>query len=285
MLLEKMRSEVVNKIIAISLLTVGALGVSPAIAQEQSDRTAEKNDQATAKKLDVKTVESSSLADAANAPAPVEITQPYDYGGLIRESLLFLGIEHAFRLGFQGSTRAELKGPFFNDWFESDSHLRGWRDGDPFIINYMGHPMQGSITGFIQIQNDPVGKRLVFSADKEYWKSRSKAVMYAAIYEIQFELGPISESSLGNSGLKETAASKHPQSYVDFVITPTLGAVWLLSEDVVDRYVITRLELRTDSRVRRIVLRTTLNPSRTFSNMMRFKVPWYRDSRTHGVSW
>lgn len=285
MLLEKMRSGVVNKITAIFFLIVAALSVSPAFAQEQSDRTTEKNDQTTAKKMDVKMMESSSFADAASVPAPVEISQPYDYGGLFRESLMFLGIEHTFRLAFQASTRAELKGPFFNDWFESDSHLRGWRDGDPFVINYMGHPMQGSITGFIQIQNDPVGKRLVFSSDKQYWKSRSKAVMFAALYEIQFELGPISESSLGNSGLKETAASKHPQSYVDFVITPTLGAVWLLSEDAVDRYVITRLELRTDSRVRRILLRTTLNPSRTFSNMLSLKVPWYRSSRTHGVSW
>lgn len=269
-----------NKLTAILFLTVAIFTAGPVLAQEQNDRT-------TDKKEDTKTVESSSLVDVAtpSTTVPSEISQPYDVGGAVRESLFFLGIEHMFRLAFQGSTRAELKGPFFNDWFESDSHLRGWRDGDPYYINYMGHPMQGSITAFIEIQNDPRGRRLVFSSDRNYWKSRSKAILFAALYEIQFELGPISESSLGNSGLKETSASKHPQSYVDFVITPTMGAVWLLSEEAVDRYLIMRLELRTDSRVRRIILRTTLNPSRTFSNMLRLKVPWYRDSRTHGVSW
>jgi hypothetical protein len=268
-----------NKLIAVFLLVGIALSAGPVLAQEQNDR-------ATEKKEDAKSVESSSLADAAVSSTPaVEVARPYDLSGALRESLLFLGIEHLFRLAGQASTREELNGPFFRDWGQSVSHLRGWRDGDPFVINYMGHPMQGAITAFIEIQNDPRGRRLVFSSDREYWRSRSRAILWATIYEIQFEIGPLSESSLGNVGLKPIPASPHPQSYVDFVITPTLGAVWLLSEDMLDRYLITKLELRTNSRARRIVLRSALNPSRSFSNMLRLKVPWYRDSRRHDVSW
>ena len=33
--------------------------------------------------------------------------------------------------------------------------MSGWNDGNPVITNYVGHPMMGAITGFVQIQNDP----------------------------------------------------------------------------------------------------------------------------------
>lgn len=265
---------------AIVLLVSLAYTEAPVLAQQQNDRT-------TAQKSDERTLESSSLDEPSVSitPKPAEVPRGYDIGGALRQSTFFLGIEHGLRLLGEASTRRELKGPFFKDWGGSVSHMRGWGDGDPFAINYLGHPMQGAITGFIEIQNDPIGRRQVFNSGKEYWKSRSKAIAFAALYEIQFEIGPLSEASIGNVGLKPVPASGHPQSYVDFVITPTLGAVWLLSEDMIDRYLITKLEFRTGSRGRRILIRTALNPSRSFANLLRFKVPWYRDSRAHGVSW
>ena len=46
----------------------------------------------------------------------------------ISQSFMLLGIEEAYRLGDQPSTRAQLKGPFFRDWFDSVSGLHGWGD-------------------------------------------------------------------------------------------------------------------------------------------------------------
>jgi len=214
-----------------------------------------------------------------------ETTERFHWKAAINESLLFLAVEHLHRFGEEQDTRHDLRGPFSSDWFESVGNLRGWADGDEFYVNYIGHPMQGAVTGFIQIQNDPQGRGQVFHMGKEYWKSRSKAMLWATLYSVQFEIGPISESSLGNVGLKPTSKSAHPQAYVDLVITPTLGTAWLIGEDAMDRYVVSRFERNTDNRLARLLLRSFANPCRSFSNMMRMKVPWYRDSRNAGVTW
>ncbi|MES4793477.1 MAG: hypothetical protein C4321_11300, partial [Chloroflexota bacterium] len=100
--------------------------------------------------------------------------------------------EHAFRLATEDGTRADLKGPFFKDWFATVASLRGWRDGDPFMVNYIGHPMMGAVSGYIQVQNDPRGRKQEVGFNKEYFKSRLRAFGFAALYSTQFELGPLS---------------------------------------------------------------------------------------------
>jgi len=72
------------------------------------------------------------------------------------------------------------------------------RDGDSFLVNYVAHPMQGAISGFVQIHNDPKARPTEFSESKAYWQGRLKAMGWAALFSTQFELGPISEASLGN---------------------------------------------------------------------------------------
>jgi hypothetical protein len=52
-----------------------------------------------------------------------------------------------------------------------------------------------------------------------------------------------------------------------------------------DRLVVEPLERRFKNRLVRLALRSGLNPSRSFSNGLRFKVPWYRDTREHGVGY
>ena len=47
--------------------------------------------------------------------------------------------------------------------------IKGWGDQDPWFINYIGHPLQGSVTGWIQVQNDPAAQGIEFGATKEYW--------------------------------------------------------------------------------------------------------------------
>jgi hypothetical protein len=153
--------------------------------------------------------------------------------------------------------------------------LHGWSDGDPFYVNYVGHPMQGAVSGYIWVQNDERFRTAQFGANSRYWKSRLRAAAFSFAYSTQFEIGPLSEASIG------FIQSRWPQQgFVDHVVTPVIGTGWMIAEDALDRYVIRNLENRTDNPYLRMMVRSWLNPSRSFANVMRFKVPWYRDTRS-----
>ena len=210
---------------------------------------------------------------------PVADTHGIHWGPVLAESLFFLGIEHAYRLldPTQPYTRTALKGPFFRDWFVTVKDLKGWTDSDPFIINYIGHPVQGAVSGRILVQNDPRSQYVKPSFESDYRRTCLKAFGWAFLYELQFELGPISEASLGNS--RGTPEYPHPTSYVDIVITPTVGMGWMVGEDFADRYLIKPLEGKLGIRKLNLVIRAFSNPSRTMANILRIKWPWYRDDR------
>lgn len=203
----------------------------------------------------------------------------FQWGSALRQAALFMGIQHAFRMATEAGSRADLKGPFFRDYFTTVTKLRGWDDGDPFIVNYIGHPMMGSVTGYIQIQNDPRGIGQELGLTKSYWKSRLKAFGWSFVYSTQFELGPISEASLGNVGIRPYDGRKHPMAYVDIAVTPVVGTAWLVGEDALDKYLIRQLDRKVDNRVLRALLRSFLNPTRSMANVLRGKYPWDRDDR------
>jgi hypothetical protein len=174
---------------------------------------------------------------------------------------------------FQAKTRRELGGPFFSDYFESVSSIHTWSDQDGIPTNYLGHPMMGAITGYIQVWNDPRGRGLAFDfKSKQYWQSRLRAMAWAAVYSAQYEIGPISEASIGNVG-------KHPptMAVVDLVVTPAGGFTMILLEDYLDKHFISRWERGGGVKAR--TLRIALNPSRSIANVLRWKRPSYRDSR------
>lgn len=201
----------------------------------------------------------------------------FQWATAFKQSLLFLGVQHGYAMT-QAKTRRELKGPFFKDYFRSVSQLSGWADGGRFFTNYISHPMEGSIAGFIQIQNDPKGIQQEFSKTRGYWTSRLKALAWNAAYSTQFELGPLSQSSLGNVGLHTSLnGKKRKMAYVDLVVTPTLGTAWLIGEDVLDRYIVQRLEQKSTRPLVRNTARVLFNPMRGAANLLRFKLPWYRD--------
>ena len=216
------------------------------------------------------------LPPAAAAP-PIKKAprQGVRWGGVLSQSMLFLSVEQGYRLGTQPGTREALKGPFFEDWFESVKATHGWDDGDDFLANYIGHPMQGSVTAFIFAQNDPKGIRQEFAWTSGYWNSRLKATAWSAVYSTQFELGIFSEASIGNVG----HFGKSESGYVDLVMTPLAGLGWQVGEDALDKYLIQRIESWTRNRVVLILARGFLNPTRSFANVMRIKVPWHRDTR------
>ncbi len=230
-----------------------------------------------------KTADETPATAPDEAPAKGDGRAPEDrfqWGEALRQSALFNSLQHILRFATEDGTRKEIKGPFFRDWFQSVRNLRGWRDGDPFLVNYIGHPIMGAASGYIQIQNDPRGRYLEFEPTrKTYWKSRLKAMAWSAAYSTQFELGPISEASLGNVGRAPRPDGKSPMAYVDLVITPTVGTLWLMGEDALDKYLIQRFENRVRNRFWRGMVRSFLNPGRSIANAMRFKGPWHRDRR------
>lgn len=205
-------------------------------------------------------------------PKPVSTGVQWD--SLVQQSLMFLSVQHGFRLATERGTREGMRGPFLNGWYQSLSSLHGWSDGDPFYVNYLGHPLQGAVSGFIFQANDPKYRAIEFGNNSDYWKSRLRAAAFSFVYSTQFEIGPLSEASLGK------IQSTYPQQgFVDHVATPTIGTLWMIGEDVLDRFVIRRIEGRTENPWLRMMARGWLNPARSFSNMMRLDVPWRRADR------
>ncbi len=201
------------------------------------------------------------------------------------QSARFLAIQHAMNTPTYKGT---LKGPFFGDWFRSVGAYRfsRWSDDDPFLVDYIGHPMMGAVTGRIQVQNDPRGVTAEFGKSKLYWKSRAKALAFSSVYATQWELGPLSETSIGNLGSFSyySKSAKHLSNgtgMVDLVMTPVGGTAWLIAEDALDRYAIRRLEHLSQRRLWLLGI-SVLNPTRSAANLLRFKAPWYRDTRPVG---
>ncbi len=190
------------------------------------------------------------------------------------DSTRFLLFQQAFRLATESDTRAGLSGPFFRDYKDAVLNIHGWNDGDPFFVNYIDHPMEGSVAGFLEVAHDPRYRQAEFGKSSEYWKSRMRAMAFSAAFSLQFEIGPVSEASIGNIQKVNSKAG-----IVDWVITPVVGVGWMVGEDALDKYVVRRLEARTRNHFGRILLRGFLNPTRSFANMMEGKVPWHRDTR------
>lgn len=198
-----------------------------------------------------------------------------DWTSLLAQSSRLLVVQHGFRILTEPGTRRELSGPFFRRYTESVANMHGWADGDPFYVNYVGHPMQGAVTGFLFAQNDRRYRTIEFGANRDYWRSRLRSAAFSLLYSVQFEIGPFSEASVGH------IQSQYPQQgFVDHVVTPVVGLGWMVTEDWLDRVIIRRFEGRFRNPYARLLVRGALNPSRSFANAMALRVPWYRDSRS-----
>ncbi len=211
---------------------------------------------------------------ALSQPAPPSGPQQgFQWGDAFKQYMMLLMGQHLYRLP-QEWTHSELGGPFWADYVEAVASLRGWNDGDSFTTNYVAHPVMGAVTGLIQIQNDPAGRGVPFGRSRAYWHSRGYALVAATIYSLQFELGPVSEASIGNVGLQAGR-----MAYVDLVVTPLVGVGLIIAEDAIDRYLIAKVEGRM-GRAQAALLRSILNPNRSIANLIRIKPPWKRDTRS-----
>jgi hypothetical protein len=200
-------------------------------------------------------------------------TGRFRWGPAIGESLLYTGIMHTFDLSMQAGTRDSLNGHWFQHYVQSVSELRGWSDSDTFMAPYVGHPLEGSIFGYIERQNDPKYHLVQLGDGRAYWISLLRSMAYSAVWHTQWKIGPVSEDSIANVMLHASPG------FITLVDTPTLGFCTMLAEDAADRYLIMGLENRTTNRVVIILARSFLSPGRTFANLMAFRVPWVRDTR------
>lgn len=211
----------------------------------------------------------------------------FHWRGALLQSFEFLAIQH---------TQIMIADPSWKHWSATgnwwDNYMRAlhaqrfgrWGDGDEFIVNYVAHPMMGAVAGFIQVQNEPNSMGLEISKSGAYWKSRARAVAWSAAYTAQWEVGPISEASLQNEGGYDYIAHgnhgvTNGAGLVDFVMTPVGGGVWMVGEDALDKVLITRLE-RVSRNPAWLLAISILNPNRSAANLLRFKMPWHRDTRT-----
>jgi Domain of unknown function (DUF3943) len=131
-------------------------------------------------------------ADRAAAPR-------FQWKAATADSLRFLMLQTAARVALQSKTRRGLGGPFAGGYLETiRGRPAGFMDGDTFLTNFVGHPIQGSSTYHLARVNGG---------------SREQAFWWGVFYSTQFEFGPVGEASVGNV----------PISPVDLIVTPTAG--------------------------------------------------------------
>jgi len=236
--------------------------------------------------------------DAAHGTLPARKRQGFHWRRALTESFTFLLIEQAYVVHTDFRWVVSENGIAFNHYWRdykqslSEWTQSGWNDGDPDWFGYIGHPIQGALTGFIQIQNDPRSERLEFSNTKAYWSSRLKAGLWNAAYSTQWNLGPLSEVTVEKYGSKDRLPWNQNGSFpcttkncftgvgqIDIVMTPLGGMGWLIGEDILDRKLVRRVEATTRNRLLIDTARVALNPIRAGANMLHGEHPWYRASR------
>ena len=224
---------------------------------------------------------------------PAFPTPRFQLRSALRQEFEYLVVEHSFRLAQDAELRSKLAhDPFFHNWIVSFQgyDLKRWGDGDDFLVNDIAHPMQGSVAGWIYLQNSPEGSAASIGDDPRYWKSRLKAAAWAAAYEVQWKIGPLSETSIGNAGgwsyvpncgtkpscLNNPAhnPATNNAGLSDWVMTPVGGFGWIVMEDTIDRFVVSKVG--GHSRVAGNILRSALEPTRNFAALFNGVLPWGR---------
>jgi hypothetical protein len=174
-------------------------------------------------------------------------------------------------------------------WDRYVNSVEGWRwnvwsDNNPFLDQYVGHPIMGSITNYLWIQNDPKSMTLEQSNSWPYWRRMLRAGAFSTFYSFEWKLGPFGEAGFGHNGDHyyyddNGTAYTNETGWVELVTTPVGGALWTMTEDALDRHIVRRLERKSRNPLA-LTAYQFLTPSRGTANILRFRPPWYRDSRT-----
>ena len=174
-------------------------------------------------------------------------------------------------------------GNWFQRWIDSaaDWQWNRWSDSNPVLDDYVGHPMMGAITDDLWIQNDPKSMTVVQSNTWPYWRGILRATAFTTIVHFEWKLGPIGEAGFGHNG-------DHPQytaqgvTYgtgdVEIVTTPIVGGLWKMAEDSIDKHFVAHLEDHPRNPFMLFGL-SFLTPAQGAANVLRFRPPWFRDTR------
>ena len=250
-LLGRLTSDFIAAFLGLTLVAAVAM---PAVAQELEPPDA------TATVQGIAVEPNAGNASAVQSPAEYR-DRGIDWRPVLSESLLFLTAQHLARFT-EDRTAKRLGGPFLKDWFDSVHSLNRFNDGGKITTNWVAHPMMGSVTTHILGQNDPEYLENKIGSGSGYWRAKGKQFIFATAYSVQFEIGPLSESSLGNIH----------QAGIDFVLTSSLGTLWSVGEDLAAQHVIRPMRVTHPKWAN--TLTVLLNPTRAFANVLAFKRPW-----------
>ena len=239
----------------------------------------------------------SSLSQPEFAPPSTKL----QWKPAIIQTVSLIVFQHAWRAATDPSLRYLVAHkPLWHDYGVSltDYHMDYWSDGDSFVVNDVGHPLNGGVYSRIFLQNYP-RSFVQIGLHNGYWTTRLQSFVWAMLWSAQFEVGPLSETMFGNQGgfyysngcgTSPACLTTPPWSYgvgkhtglggitnntgwTDFIMTPVVGLGWVIGEDALDRYLVTPI-----ARNHRIlggrVLRTALEPSRSFAALFAGKFPW-----------
>ena len=171
-------------------------------------------------------------------------------------------------------------------WDRYVASVEGWRwdswpDNNPMLDDYVGHPMMGAITSSLWEQNDPKGMTLEFGNNWPYWRSRLRALGFSTVYSFAWKLGPFGEAAIGHNGdhyFFDQGVVTNETGWVELVTTPVGGFGWNVAEDWLDKHAVRSLEEKNQNPFLLTVYQF-ITPAKGFANILRFRPPWYRDSR------
>jgi hypothetical protein len=214
-----------------------------------------------------------SLSGIAFADSDSDSSEGFQWRPALAESFFAFTIAHIDRYSFELGTREATSGSFWKNYARDVQAFHGWDDGDGFKSSYIAHPMEGAMAGFIGRQNDPKYRSVEYGVSHRYWSSVMRSLAFSTAYNIAWSGSPLGEAGMGNVDLHA------PAGLVDIVGSEVMGTGWMIGEDAIDRYLIKRIENKYRNPAIRAVARGMLNPIRSYSNILRLKKPWYRDSR------
>jgi hypothetical protein len=236
----------------------------------------------------------------ADAVSAAQASGRFNMKGMLWQSLAFIGVENTYRLITDANMRRlTADKPYWADYIASMKqwNMRRWWDGDSILVDDVGHPMEGGVASFIEIQNSPRQRSLRFANSREYWRSRFLGMMWATVYSTQQKIGPLGEAALGSDGgityplncpypcknyVPGVTKYTNNTGWTDFIMTPVVGSVWVVGEDFIDLHVSDRLQERFGNNLLVDIVRGAINPTRTMANFMRWRAPWYRDFQEDG---
>jgi hypothetical protein len=211
---------------------------------------------------------------------------------LIREWWTWIAIEQTERILKEPKTRDQLSGPFFRDWFNTVSvyHFDNWDDGGKYITSYLAHPSQGAIAEAIFWQNND---HVRFSEqdfhNAAYRNALLQAFAFATVDAVLWKVGPLSESSIGNVGLpvrswdRDCKALHIPcvdrTGVSDMVMNEVGGTALTIGFQWLDKHLQKGIEQRVHNRALIDATRVLTNPPQSMANIVRFRPPWFRDTR------